>query len=86
MPKIELIYFSDCPNVEKARNAIRASGVTEFSEVEQDKLSTESLYRRFSSPTILVNGKIVAGSQNGAAACSMIDWNSASAKIRTVVI
>ncbi|MGZ3694519.1 MAG: hypothetical protein ACXWQO_10090 [Bdellovibrionota bacterium] len=81
MAKIELVYFSGCPNVVKARDAILAAGAGEFSEVVQELLPKESAYLRFSSPTVLVNGKIAIGSENGAAACSMIDWLEASAKI-----
>ncbi len=85
MHKIELIYFSGCPHVEKAKDAIRAIGVIGFSEVKQDSLPSESSYRLYSSPTILVNGKIAVGSINGAAACSMIDWNAIPERISALL-
>ena len=78
-----LIYFEGCPNVERARAAIRSAGVTVFSEMKQDQLPQENLYRRFSSPTILVDGIIIVGSENGAAACSLVDWGAVSSKIRS---
>jgi hypothetical protein len=79
--KIELVFFSGCPNVMKARETIRASGTLSFAEIEQDRLPLKHPYLRFSSPTILADGKIVGGSENSAAACSMIDWNGVALKL-----
>jgi hypothetical protein len=76
MPKVELIYFLGCPNVDRARSAIRTVGVP-FTEVDQDQLPPGHLYRRYSSPSILVDGEIVAGAKTGAA-CSIIEWYEVS--------
>lgn len=84
MSRIELVYFEGCPNVERARTVIR-SIMIEFSEVKQDHLAQGDPYRRYSSPTILVDGKIIVGSENEAAACSFIDWGAVSAKIRSLL-
>ncbi len=84
MPKIELVYFEGCPNVERAREAIRSSGVVDFSEVNQNHLAANDPYLRFSSPTILTNGQILFGSVNYAAACSMINWSEVSSKILSI--
>lgn len=66
MTKVELIYDTDCPNVEQARRqlqlALTASGKP-VQWIEWNRTSTESPphVRRYGSPTILVNGNDVAG-------------------------
>lgn len=77
MPKIELLYFRGCPNVERAREALRSAGYMEFSEVDQGKLPSSHPYLCFSSPTILRDGKLMAGAKSGAAACSVVNWENA---------
>ncbi len=73
--EIALIYDADCPNVRDARAALRAaltrSGL-EPSWVEYDRASLEvpERFRRFGSPTIIVDGKDVAGESAGDAAAS----------------
>jgi hypothetical protein len=66
MPRIELVCFEGCPNASQARanlrEAVEASGqpVT-WSEWNLTAESTPADYRRFGSPTVLVNGKDVTG-------------------------
>lgn len=76
MPKVTLIYFSQCPNVNRARDSIVKAGINDFSEINQDTISNDHPYKQFSSPTILVDGEIIAGSRNGAASCSIIQWDA----------
>jgi hypothetical protein len=74
MPTVELIYDSDCPNVERARaNLLRA-----FAEVgltprwqEWDRSDPESPVpvRAYGSPTVLVDGKDVADAPPSGADC-----------------
>ncbi len=65
-PRIELVYFDGCPNALQARDnlreAIEASGqhVT-WSEWDLMEESTPADFRRFGSPTVLVNGEDVTG-------------------------
>lgn len=75
MPKVELVYFVGCPHIELAKSAILAAGFSSFSEVDLGCLREDHPYQRYSSPTILIDGRLVAGSKNGGAACSIIDWN-----------
>lgn len=75
MPKVELVYFVGCPNIELAKSTILAAGFSNFSEVDLSRMSEDHPYQRYSSPTILIDGRLVAGSENGGAACSIIDWN-----------
>lgn len=67
---VELIYDSDCPNVQKARtNLVRALAAAgrEARWTEWDRGASESPTHvvGFGSPTILVNGKDVAGVSAG---------------------
>ena len=81
MPRVALLYFGGCPNIDQARAAIRAAGTTNFVEIDQDELSEAHPYKSYSSPTVLVDGEIIAGSRNGGAACSIIDWRNVSITI-----
>lgn len=84
MLKVELLYFVGCPHIERARTAIFAAGVSDFVEIDQGTLPEVHCYRDYSSPTILVNGKAVAGSKSKAAACSLINWDEVSNKIAAI--
>ena len=64
--KVELIYFDGCPNAAQAREnlreAIRTSGQDlTWSEWDLMDPSTPADFRRFGSPTILVDGEDVTG-------------------------
>mgnify|MGYP006424669289 CR=1 FL=1 len=63
---IELIYFTGCPNVEKARANLREAcekaGVTpDWEEFDQEDETAPEHIRHFGSPSILVDGRDVAG-------------------------
>ena len=65
---IELIYDSDCPNVENARAHLRKACAQAgldlpWREWDRSSLDGPSYVRRFGSPTVLVDGKDVAGLQ-----------------------
>lgn len=81
MFRVELIFFGTCPNIEKARQAIRAGGISDFLEVNQDKLENSDPRMRYSSPAVLLNGELIAGSETGATSCSVVDWKKVSALI-----
>jgi hypothetical protein len=83
MPEVKLIYFGDCPNIQKARATIRAAGATNFIEVNQDDLGEGDPRKRYSSPTILLNDEIIVGSANDGACCSIISWDKVSALLRS---
>jgi hypothetical protein len=64
---IELIYFEGCLNVDAARRhlgeAIASSGRSiTWTEWDTDSAATPERYRRYGSPTVLVNGQDVTGS------------------------
>ena len=72
-PRIELVYFEGCPNASKARahirDAVEASGRTlEWSEWDLMAESTPEAFRRYGSPTVLIDGQDVTGEGAGAAA------------------
>ncbi len=65
-PRIELVYFEGCPNASQARDNLREAvdasdeGLT-WSEWDLMAESTPPDFRRFGSPTVLVNGEDVTG-------------------------
>jgi len=70
MPRIELVYFDGCPNAAQARanlkEAVEACGQSvTWSEWDLMAESTPAEYRRFGSPTVLVNGEDVTGENAG---------------------
>ena len=72
MPPVELVYDKDCPNVAEARQNLRRAfaevGVpARWSEREASSPETPAHLRGFGSPTILVNGRDVAGAEPGEA-------------------
>lgn len=83
MPKIELVYFGSCPHIETARSAIRAAGISDFHEINLDESGERCNYQRYSSPSIIIDGRLVVGSESDAIACSMIDWSMVAPAIRT---
>jgi len=76
-PHIELVYFEGCPNARTARENIRAAVAEAFSEPvewsEWDLMakSTPEDFKRYGSPTVLVDGHDVTGDGpgNNAMAC-----------------
>ena len=71
--KVEIVFFSGCPLMGKAREALRSTRLP-FSEVNQDHLPAGHPYRFYSSPSILVNGQLMIGSRAKASVCSILDW------------
>ncbi len=72
-PRIELVYFDGCPNASQARENLReaveaSSQALTWSEWDLMEESTPADYRRFGSPTVLVNGEDVTGENVGTAA------------------
>ena len=69
-PRIEFVYLDGCPNASKARDNLREAveafgqGAT-WSEWDLLAESTPADYRRFGSPTVLVNGWDVTGENAG---------------------
>ncbi|MDP3937447.1 MAG: hypothetical protein Q8R92_04840 [Deltaproteobacteria bacterium] len=83
MPRVELIYDPDCPNRREARKALleafEEAGVRP-SWTEWDRQSAESPphVRRYGSPTILVDGRDIAGGEpmDGSESCRIYDHGS----------
>lgn len=82
MRKVELVFFEGCPNVERAKQEIHKSGIATFTEIRQNGLPKESPYLKYSSPTVLLNGKVISGGECGAYACSIMDWSSLTLRIQ----
>ena len=68
---VKLIYFRTCPKAAEAKVALKDAGIAAYLEVVQDDLELDDLHMLFSSPTILVDDRIVfGGRQDGSGACS----------------
>ena len=72
-PHIELVYFEGCPNASQARENIRAAveasgSPLEWSEWNLMAESTPGDFRRYGSPTVLIDGQDVTGEGTGAVA------------------
>ncbi|HSM09259.1 MAG TPA: alkylmercury lyase [Gemmatimonadota bacterium] len=60
--RIELIFFDGCPNAEQARENLRAiPGVVSWVEWNLSSPDTPDRFRRYGSPTVLVDGRDVTG-------------------------
>ena len=75
-PKIELLYFPGCPNVEATRENLKSALKTlskkpfAFEEINIHDPASPKEYRNWPSPSILVNGKDVEGTPDAeGAAC-----------------
>ena len=63
---IELIHFDGCPNVERARENLRAVlGDDSWTEWNLSSADTPERFRRYGSPTVLVDGRDVTGDNGG---------------------
>jgi hypothetical protein len=78
MTRVELIYDTDCPNIERARRALlKGFGLAgrQPSWIEWDRKSPDSpaYVRGYGSPTILVAGRDVAGAapSDGGSSCRL---------------
>lgn len=70
MTTVELVYFSDCPNVSAAREQIRLALSSLrlapiWTEHDVASANTPLHARGYGSPTILVDGRDVAGETKG---------------------
>lgn len=82
MAKFELVYFTGCQLVERARQILRDRGVTHITEFNLDKLPADHPYQNLSSPSILRDGSLLLGHRDGGGRkCSMINWTTAAAKL-----
>jgi len=77
LPQVELIYDDACPNVAQARSNLVAAFVLaglhpSWSEHRVGDQSAPAHTRGYGSPTILVDGADVAGTQPGSDACCRI--------------
>ena len=73
MPKVELLYDSDCPNVALARANLRCAFVRANVEARwSERRIDENDASRVGSPTILVDGSDVVPQGRGDGACCRI--------------
>lgn len=77
---IEFIYFRGCPNIEATRKNLAAACAAAhiapvWTEWDHDDEAAPGYVRQYGSPTILVNGRDIAGGSSpcGANACRIYD-------------
>lgn len=80
MPRVELIYDMDCPNVGHARAALlrgfsEAGLQPSWKEWDRKSPASPAYVRGYGSPTILVDGRDVAGAEpvDGSDSCRIYD-------------
>lgn len=75
--KIQLLYFTGCPNVDRARTAVREAVLAEGIDEQVEEIDVESpdapeAVRGWGSPTILVDGSDVTGAgRSSGTACRL---------------
>jgi mercuric ion transport protein len=77
MIQVELIYDADCPAASQARANLRAAMLRaglapRWVEWERSSPDAPGRVRAYGSPTILINGRDVGGSEAAGAACCRI--------------
>ncbi|MCB9760719.1 MAG: hypothetical protein H6739_12830 [Alphaproteobacteria bacterium] len=70
MTRVDLVYDPDCPNVDKAREALREAiaalgGVPSWAEWRAGDPDAPARTRGYGSPTVLVGGQDVTGQGPG---------------------
>ena len=76
--KVQLLTFPGCPNADGAREALRrslsAAGLPQrFEEIDVTATGSPERLRGWGSPTILVNGRDVAGADPTGAGCRLYE-------------
>ncbi len=87
MPRVELIYDMDCPNAERAREALlrgfsEAGLPPSWTEWDRKSPGIPAYVRQYGSPTILVDGRDVtgAGPNEGHDSCRIYDHHAEGLK------
>ena len=88
LAEVKFIYSEECPNAEKTRTALKTIGI-DFDSIKQDDLSESSIFRNYSSPTILQGNNVIFGCETdqGRGGCSLEvpSINELKDKLGTVV-
>ncbi len=88
LAEVKFIYSEGCPNADKTRTALKTIGI-DFDSIKQDDLSESSIFRNYSSPTILQGNNVIFGCETdqGRGGCSLEvpSINELKDKLGTVV-
>lgn len=73
--KVQLIYFTGCPHVELARAAVHEAisdhHTAQLEELDVNDDATPHWARAWGSPTVLVEGRDVAGEEPSSGCCRL---------------
>jgi len=64
LAEVKFIYSEGCPNADKTRTALKTIGI-DFDDIKQNDLSESSVFRNYSSPTILQGNNVIFGCETG---------------------
>jgi len=83
MEPLTLLYFEGCPYAEQARRILRDTGHP-FTSVRMDALPAGHPQRGYTSPSILLGGRVLYGMGAGETGCSVgpLDGPRIQAEIR----
>ena len=76
MTRVELVFFTGCPKVADARAVLAGAGVADFREIAQEDLPADDSRRTLSSPSLLVDGRLVVGVAGDVPSCSFETWDA----------
>lgn len=84
MSDLLLVTFAGCPHAASAREVLQHSG-RDFREVVQDTLPEGDPLRGYTSPSILLDGRLLFGAASGESGCSIapLDAEQLLAELRT---
>lgn len=89
-PRVELVYFDGCPHADEARRrltlALSSTGLeTRWDEWDTGLPNTPERYRRFGSPTVLIDGTDIAGGVEGSGMACVVGGAPATDVILTAL-
>ena len=89
-PLIQFLTFGGCPLADAARIELEAAlaecGIESYDEIDIGDPSTAETLRGWGSPTVLVNGKDVAGQPKGDNLCCRVYPGRARVPQRTEIV
>ena len=85
---IDFVYFDGCPHADQARNNLRAAleavgAHTAWNEWDLGSEATPDRYRRYGSPTVLIDGVDVT--PGGAAATAMACRSGGAPSVSVII-
>ena len=71
MASIVLLHLKDCPWTNTAINTLKSLNLGKCTKLIQDELPENDKYKKYSSPSILINDILVYGRTSSGPSCSV---------------